>query len=217
MNKIQPDESWTPLHYAVYTAAPVLNSPILTDTPFGKEVAEKTLNEPAELIKQGTSVNASTKLGYTPLHIAVDYRYPNMVDILLLHGADPNQQDHLGRTPLFYLIERSSGENRCSELDLVICQQLLTHGADLKIRDGEGKTVLHAAAEFHNPDLVGILLGSGAEVNARDNKGRTPLFLAGEEEWEFSHMGSDGTVFTHRQKHKTHVILRQHGAKVRPK
>jgi ankyrin repeat protein len=55
---------------------------------------------------------------------------------------------------------------------------LLTHHADVNIRNHNGCTPLHIAAAQGNGEIVGWLLGSGANVYAKDKRGRVPLHLA---------------------------------------
>ncbi|MCL1814548.1 MAG: ankyrin repeat domain-containing protein [Treponema sp.] len=57
-------------------------------------------------------------------------------------------------------------------------QALLTGKAALTDRDRRGRTVLHAAAETGNAEMVRFLLAMGSEVDALDNEGRTPLGIA---------------------------------------
>ena len=55
--------------------------------------------------------------------------------------------------------------------------RLLSYGADVHSRDGDGSTALHIAALGSYVDIAEILLSRGADVNARDEQLRTPLFL----------------------------------------
>jgi ankyrin repeat protein len=57
-------------------------------------------------------------------------------------------------------------------------KRLLEAGAALNPRDEFGKSPLHWAAEFHEPDIVEMLLAAGAKVNARDKEYQTPLHSA---------------------------------------
>lgn len=53
------------------------------------------------LLKTGANINATDELiGSTPLHIAAQYGYTKIVEVLLQNGAIINIQDNLGQTPL---------------------------------------------------------------------------------------------------------------------
>jgi hypothetical protein len=92
----------TPLHRLVF----------LVD-PFDFSTHEKQLILAKRLIEHGANVNAAlSRKGETPLHSACHGGCVTNLDFpefLLTEGADPNAQDHLGRTPLMYTIPHAPG------------------------------------------------------------------------------------------------------------
>ena len=52
------------------------------------------------MIQPSCDVEAKSTEGYTPLHAAVIKGKPNMVELLVSHGADVNCIDNTGNTPL---------------------------------------------------------------------------------------------------------------------
>ena len=120
----------------------------------------------------------------------------------ILLGADVNEKDKRGWTPLLHAAVR--GKAKCaqvliangSELDprdttektplhyaadrgfLEIAKLLVESGADLAAKDDEGWTPLHYAAEKDRVELAAYLIEQGAEVDARSTRGGTPLIEA---------------------------------------
>jgi hypothetical protein len=91
------------------------------------------------------------------------------VEALARSGADCNQADVGGRTPLW--ICSSNGHLKCVEV-------LLGWGADVnKPRDG-GTTPLYISSQDGHCDVVDALVRGGADVNKARDDGTTPLLMA---------------------------------------
>jgi ankyrin repeat protein len=120
-------------------------------------------------------VDAKTRHGFTPLHIAATHGYALVVWLLLEKGADPTQQDTTGCTPLH--CAAAAGYVEVSRLLLASQRGGITLAG---ILDHEMRTALHAAASGGYPETVQALLDGGAlpVIDARDDKGYTPLRLA---------------------------------------
>lgn len=71
-------------------------------------------------------------------------------------------------SPLFEAVK--NGDNAAVEA-------LLVKGADVNVKDTNGRTPLHWAALRGNKDVAQLLLAKGADVNARNEFGFTPLHL----------------------------------------
>lgn len=122
---------------------------------------------------------------------------------LLAKGADPNDRESDGTTPLAWAAVRTNTEmvalllkagadpNRTNEIgigplalaiangSLPIVDQLLAGGADPNLARENGETPLMTAARMGRVDMMKRLLAKGAAVNARDKKfGQTALMWA---------------------------------------
>ena len=61
--------------------------------------------------------------------------------------------------------------------------KLLQEGADINVRDAQGRTSVMIATYQHNTDMVRTLLQEGGDVNIRDNNKENPLLHAGAQGW----------------------------------
>lgn len=179
VNFVHPYTADTPLHCAVVSVHPKR-----------KQIVET-------LIRKGASLNKKNKDFLTPLHMAADRSYFEIIDLLLKNGADVNALDGLGQTAL----------HRCARDDNdQTCRLLLgSYNIDPTIISLQGYTAAQLASESvlkilkNPPDTVDlevqlleasktgdldtvqrIVLSNPHTVNCRDLDGRhsTPLHFA---------------------------------------
>ena len=81
-----------------------------------------------------------------------------IVQLLISYGADVNDHDEQGFTPLHECANNGDPE---------MTQFLLDNGARLDVRDDRGMTPLQLAAANGNAKVVELLLERGADINAR--------------------------------------------------
>lgn len=173
---------------------------------------EKGLLEIARVLieKGGVDPNKTTTaepIDGLPLHIAVLYKQPHLVDELIRLGADVDLIDPAsGNTALLmasllqenYIAKKllSSGANplicsnqgrtslyvaaergNCTLLSLFI-QEFNIHPDTPSTSEGHGGGALHVAAMFNRPNAVHHLLQLGANPNIKDRNGRSALEVA---------------------------------------
>jgi ankyrin repeat protein len=117
-----------------------------------------------ELVGAGVDLEARDEHGATPLIFAAFSDNLEGARILLEHGAEPNaRREGPGPTgsAMFW------AQNRAM-IDL-----LLSHGADLELRDSDGWTGLLWHAALGNTEVVRDLIAVGADVSVRDNHGNS--------------------------------------------
>ena len=137
-------------------------------------------NRPADpemielLASNGADVNEVFDFGdntiSNPLNISISFNRPDIAEILLKHGANPNVRDYNGRTSLVFAVVTSKE----------MIEVFLEHGADPNITDNEGRTPLMLAAidGGNVPEAAEILIVHGADVNIQDNNGLSALMWA---------------------------------------
>jgi len=97
------------------------------------------------------------------LHDAAKWGDVDVAHKMLNEGADVNQKNDRGITPLGVAV----GFNRVE-----VVQLLLDSGADLSLVDGQGNTVLHYAAGYGRKEVAELLLASGAAMDATNKAGQ---------------------------------------------
>ncbi|XP_071656974.1 LOW QUALITY PROTEIN: NF-kappa-B inhibitor beta [Patagioenas fasciata] len=103
---------------------------------------------------QEVPVDGANYDGHTPLHLAVLRKDPELVQLLLRGGADPNKPEPgCGRTPLHLAVEAQSPE---------VAELLLRGGADPDTPTFLGFTPLGSARRRRDPRLSPLLRAWGA-------------------------------------------------------
>ena len=166
----------------------------------------------------------STYIQAETLHDAVKKGNYKRVVQLVTAGANVNEKDDVGSTPLFwsagigyiditeYLISKGADVNADfvyggtplhsavvggDEKHIIIIAILIKNGADINRKSGLG-TPLHSAVMNENIDMVDFLIKNGADINAKGGDGfTTPLRVA---------------IFT--RNNKIISLLKSHGAKL---
>ena len=121
------------------------------------------------------------------------------VERCLQSGANPNERNSIGYTPLHLASEFGTVEMVAALLaagadpnarqvsghtplhfassrgTVEMLRALLAAGADANVRSDDGRTPLHDAAAYGSAQHIAVLLAAGAEVDARSDDGETPL------------------------------------------
>jgi len=85
--------------------------------------------------------------------------------------ANPNIVDEFGRSALHFANSSSSGIPTITIL-------LISHGADVNLKDFDGKTPLFWAASNGHEESCRLLIDHGADFNTQDRDGNTPIYCA---------------------------------------
>jgi len=116
-------------------------------------------------------LEAHSRDGWTPLHLAAFFGHPDLANALLDRGAtvDARSTNAMQNTPLH--AAAAGGK-------LALIELLAKRGADVNARQEGGWTALHSAAQTGNRAMVELLLANGADVQARAANNQCALDLA---------------------------------------
>ena len=108
-------------------------------------------------------INYHAPFNSTPLTVALEENDEQVVDLLLLHGADPNMASLAKRYPLHEAWNAS------------MVKKLIDNGADVNCKNEYGWTPLHRFSYSGDTQAMMLLIQAGAEINALDRGNNTPL------------------------------------------
>jgi len=111
------------------------------------------------LIDHGADINLQSDQGTTALMLAAARDDADFIKPLLDAGAAVNAQDKLGRTALMVAAESF-------RLEMVKARTLIAAGADLTIRDSDGRTAAERMSSSTNAELLALLSGKRSSSQA---------------------------------------------------
>jgi ankyrin repeat protein len=117
-------------------------------------------------------VNAKDKYGVTALIDASFKGQKEIVELLILEGADLDARDRQGNTALM---------NAALKGHIEIVELLISNGADVSVKDNSGNTALIDSAKYARDsacEIIALLKDNDADVNAKNNFGLTALIYA---------------------------------------
>lgn len=127
------------------------------------------------LAEKGANFNIQMKTGLTPLYWAVDNEDQALTELLLSldnYKEFIETQNSDGNTPLMNAFLRGNVE---------LAELLIKKGANIKIQDKEGNSLINIAVSLNNDKLLQLLLehkDANQMIDAPDNNGSTPLIYA---------------------------------------
>ena len=76
------------------------------------------------------------------------------------------------------IIEAIKDENMPMDRKLSRVEYLYKRGANLEVKDSDGRTALMSASEYNHKEVTEFLIENGADVNVKDKDGWTTLMWA---------------------------------------
>lgn len=104
------------------------------------------------------------------IQLLIDQETPiTAITTLISLGVDPNHQDQLGQSALYYVLKHQRPD---------LTQLLLSEGANPNLADLNGNTPLFLTALTGDVDNLKILLESDIEMNSLNSSGQSALHMA---------------------------------------
>ncbi len=140
-------------------------------SPLHLAARDGSLNLARFLLTNRANLNLPDSGGRLPLHVAVLFSHPDVVELFLDQGADPNapeaNKDQF--TALHRAVDRGSK---------ALAEVLLTHQANVNAVDASGNTPLHAAAGRGFRAVAEVLLSQGTKLDLPNTDQATPLMIS---------------------------------------
>eukprot|EP01127_Copromyxa_protea_P003686 TRINITY_DN1347_c0_g3_i1.p1 TRINITY_DN1347_c0_g3~~TRINITY_DN1347_c0_g3_i1.p1 ORF type:complete len:1422 (-),score=381.06 TRINITY_DN1347_c0_g3_i1:8-4273(-) len=133
----------------------------------------------AELLKPQykIQIDAKDSDGSSALSYCIETKAWDLVDKLIAAGANPNQPNAEGITPLMTAV-------KTNDIALVRRLEKSEFALDLNTQDAKGKSIIHYVinpcefGSYENVELLKLLAKLGANLELADNQNKKPLYYA---------------------------------------
>jgi ankyrin repeat protein len=142
------------------------------DSPLTLAVRNNDKQAVETLLKAGADIN--THQVWAPIHFAANFTDNDMIDLLCKYKVDINALTEGALFPATEVAIRYSGKK------FPVIKSLIKNGIDLSLKDVQGDTALHVAAEVGDEDIIKLLLKSGADkyINVKNIHGKLPADMS---------------------------------------
>jgi ankyrin repeat protein len=169
------EDGLSPIMVAAYHHEPAIASFLADKTVainiFEASATGKINNVIRLLARDPQLVNAYAEDGFQPLGLACYFGHLETTIYLIKAGAPINFASRNGLKAAPIQSAAAAGHEK-------IVRMLLQLGADPNIREGNGYTPLHAAAQNKDIDMIHTLIYGGADLTLVGKDGKTPLDIA---------------------------------------
>ena len=140
------------------------------ETPLMHAAADGNQSAFETLIQNGADPFLKDNDGSSLLHHAANGGNTSIIDKLLSLGLDvDSRSSYSSSTPLMYAAEWPQQR---------AFQMLIQNGADPFLKDKDGSSLLHCAAQGGNISIINELLSLGLQIDSKDLSGKTPSTIA---------------------------------------
>lgn len=160
--------------------------------PLFLAISKRDIEDVTRIVNSGVNINTEYKFGReicTPLNFAVKLCYPEMVTLLINHGAniyekDNNITEHVQNMKKIISLFENINIATSALFDAIKnnqpdkIKQILQNGICVDVRNNIGATPLMAATYYGFIDIVKLLIEKDANINAVTNSGATALMDA---------------------------------------
>ncbi|XP_063448205.1 uncharacterized protein LOC134727748 [Mytilus trossulus] len=108
----------------------------------------------------------------SPLYIACEEGYTEVVQMLIHNKADINKCRNTGESPLYIACQKGHNE---------VVQMLINNKADINECRNTGESPLYIACQKGHNEVVQMLINNKADINKCDVDEKSPLFIACQE------------------------------------
>ena len=156
--------------FAAAAAALCIATPAWADFSDGYKFLEAVKKKEGEKVEQAVMESSQivnsrdVSTGETALHIVTQRRDITWLNYLISKGANVNQADDRGRSPLQLAVNLGWREG---------AEFLVEHGARTDASNDAGETPLISAVHRRDLQLIKVLLQAGADPDRSDNSGRS--------------------------------------------